>query len=60
MSAYCNGRAEVNEYDTLLLKHIFWNQPDEAERIHDWLMKNLAASDENTQVSYLLSGYLPI
>ena len=48
----------MTEYDTLLLQHIFWNQPDEAERIYEWLLDNLAANVGTEQINYLLSGIL--
>lgn len=46
----------MNEYDTLLLKHVFWNSPDESEKIHEWLLENLAADSNTDQINYILSG----
>lgn len=39
VAAYTCGRSRVAEYDCLLLRHILWQRPDEAERIYDWLLK---------------------
>jgi hypothetical protein len=39
VAAYTSGRSQVAEYDCLLLHHILWQQPDEAERIYDWLLR---------------------
>lgn len=39
VAAYTSGRSRVSEYDCLLLRHILWQRPDEAERIYDWLLK---------------------
>lgn len=46
----------MNEFDTLLLRHVFWNRPDEAERVHEWLLNHLAADHDSQQIQYLLSG----
>lgn len=56
VAAYTNGRTAVSVYDCLLLQHIMWNTPDEAERIYDWLLGQLAADDGMKQMDYLLSG----
>jgi len=42
VAAYTSGRSRVSEYDCLLLRHILWQRPDEAERIYDWLLKWVA------------------
>ena len=39
VAAYTSGRSRVAEYDCLLLRHILWQRPDEAERIYDWLLR---------------------
>lgn len=39
VAAYTSGRSRVSEYDCLLLRHILWQRPDEADRIYDWLLK---------------------
>ncbi len=44
VAAYTSGRSRVSEYDCLLLRHILWQRPDEAERIYDWLLKWVASA----------------
>lgn len=39
VAAFTSGRSRVAEYDCLLLRHILWQRPDEADRIYDWLLK---------------------
>ena len=39
VAAYTSGRSRLAEYDCLLLRHILWQRPDEAERIYDWLLR---------------------
>lgn len=41
VAAYCDGRTEVSEADCLLLQHVLWQRPEEAERIYDYLLKQL-------------------
>jgi MoxR-like ATPase len=45
VAAYCNGRSSVSEFDCLLLQHILWQRPAEADRIYDWLLGQLAVDD---------------
>ncbi len=56
VSAYTNGRSTVSEYDCLLLQNVLWQRPDEAQRIGDWLLAQLAADDGIKQMQYLLAG----
>lgn len=56
VAAFSDGRNAVSQYDCLLLQHIFWNQPEEAERIYDWLLGRIAFSDDLEQVQYLIAG----
>lgn len=56
VSAYTCGRTAVNEYDCLLLKHILWQRPEEAERIDDWILERLAQDRGVQQIQYLLAG----
>ena len=48
VAAYTCGRRAVNEYDTLLLQHVLWQRPEEAERVREWLLQRLA-KDRGTQ-----------
>lgn len=56
VAAYTNGRDVVSVYDCLLLQHVLWNRPDEAERIADWMLGQLANDNGMQQMQYLLSG----
>ncbi|KAG2429170.1 hypothetical protein HYH02_014105 [Chlamydomonas schloesseri] len=56
VAAYCNGRESVTEYDCLLLQHVLWQRPEQADRIHDWVVAQLSIDDGLKQVQYLLSG----
>lgn len=31
--AFADGRSDVNEYDALLLEHVFGNRPDDAPKV---------------------------
>ncbi len=50
VAAYCNGRGTVTEYDVLLLQHVLWQRPDNADRINDWVVSQLSADDGTKQV----------
>jgi MoxR-like ATPase len=56
VAAYCNGRDTVTEYDCLLLQHVLWQRPDQADRIADWVLGQLSVDDGLKQVQYLMSG----
>ena len=56
VSAFTNGRRAVNEYDALLLQHVLWQRPEEAERIREWLLQRIVKDRGTQQVQYLLSG----
>lgn len=43
----------MTEYDCLLLEHILWQQPEQANRIADWVLSQLAVDDGIKQVSVL-------
>ena len=45
VAAYTSGRGRLAEYDCLLLRHVLWQRPDEAERIYDWLLRWVLAPD---------------
>ncbi len=35
MVAHADGRAEVNEYDAMLLEHVFGNRPDDSAKVRE-------------------------
>lgn len=51
VGAYCNGRDSVSEYDCLLLQHLLWQRPEQADRINDWVVGQLSVDDGLKQVS---------
>ncbi len=56
VAAYTSGRLAVNKFDCLLLQHILWQRPDEAQRINDFLLERLAADSSTQQTDYLFNG----
>lgn len=50
VAAYCNGRDAVSEYDCLLLQHVLWQKPEQADRIADWVLGQLSVDDGLKQV----------
>lgn len=56
VAAYTSGRNVVSEFDCLLLQHVLWQRPDEADRIYDWLLNTMAADDGLQQMQYLLAS----
>ena len=56
VAAYTNDRAEVSEFDVLLLTNVLWQRPSEASLIKDWILERLAQDRGTKQVQYLLAG----
>ena len=56
VAAYTCGRTAVDEMDVLLLEHVLWQRPEEAERIRDWLLDRLAAEKGLSQLEYIMKG----
>lgn len=42
--------------DCLLLQHLMWQAPNEAERIAEWLLAQLAEGGDVRQCDYLLNS----
>ena len=57
VSAFCNGRDAVTEYDLLLLQHVLWQKPENADRIADWVLSQLSADDGTKQVGQFVPCY---
>eukprot|EP00210_Caulerpa_lentillifera_P000976 g941.t1 len=51
--AYADGRDQVNEYDCLLLEHIFGNRPDDSQKVKSYVTETIA-SDPGLQQSALV------
>ena len=56
MAAYTSGRQSINKFDCLLLQHMLWQRPDEAQRILDFLLERLAADSSTQQTDFLFDG----
>ena len=57
VAAFTSGRSAVSKYDCLLLQHVLWKNPEEAERIAEWFVDYLREPGaEVDQVQFLLAG----
>ena len=56
MAAYTSGRDTVTLDDCLLLQHILWQRPEEASRISDWLLSQMAEDNGLEAANYILRG----
>jgi len=56
VSAYTCGRASVSETDLLLLEHVLWTQPEEAESIRNWLIQRFTRTAGTAQLDHLYAG----
>jgi len=58
VAALTSGRSAVSKFDCLLLQHVFWKNPEEAERIQEWFVDYLREPGaEVDQVQFLLGGF---
>ena len=56
VAAYTSGRDAVTLDDCLLLQHILWQRPEEASRISDWLLSQMAEDNGLEAANYILRG----
>jgi MoxR-like ATPase len=56
VAAFTSGRKYVTPKDCMLLQHVLWNRPEEADKIYEWLLKALTQDEGMQQLQYLLSG----
>eukprot|EP00891_Asterochloris_glomerata_P000565 jgi/Astpho2/565/gw1.00013.152.1_t len=56
VAAYTSGRDTVTLDDCLLLQHILWQRPEEASRISDWLLSQMAEDNGLEAANYILRG----
>ena len=56
VAAFSSGRTHVTPKDCMLLQHVLWQKPEEAEKIYEWLLQALTQDDGMQQMQYLLSG----
>lgn len=53
VAAYADGRESVNEYDCLLLEHVFGNRPDDSHKVRAQV-QDIIASDPGLQQTELV------
>lgn len=46
----------MTEYDALLLQHVLWQRPEQADRIADWVVSQLSVDDGLKQVRVEISS----
>ncbi|GIL82284.1 hypothetical protein Vretimale_7249 [Volvox reticuliferus] len=56
VAAYADGRDQVNEYDCLLLEHVFGNRPDDGVKVRQQVLDMLAADPGLQQTEMILLG----
>lgn len=54
--AYADGRAEVNEYDCLLLEHVFGNRPDDSQKVRSYVLETIASDPGLQQAGLMFLG----
>eukprot|EP01041_Mallomonas_annulata_P004719 gene4719-9363_t len=52
--AASQARKRVSLLDCLILRHVFWTQPEDFEKISDWLWRRLAASGSSEGLQFLV------
>ncbi len=52
VAAFADGRDQVNEYDCLLLEHVFGNRPDDGVKVRQQVLDIVAADPGLQQVRY--------
>lgn len=53
VAAHADGREAVNEYDCLLLEHVFGNRPDDSHKVRAQVL-DIVASDPGLQQTELV------
>ena len=56
VSAASHGRRNVSVADCLLLKHVFWQSPEDQPSITKWLWKNMLPPEDFSALSYILEA----
>lgn len=56
MAAHADGRTVVNEYDCLLLEHVFGNRPDDAHKVRGHVLDTIASDPGLQQTELVLLG----
>ncbi|GIL67160.1 hypothetical protein Vafri_20601 [Volvox africanus] len=56
VAAHADGRDQVNEYDCLLLEHVFGNRPDDGVKVRQQVLDMVAADPGLQQTEMILLG----
>ncbi len=56
MVAYADGRPAVNEYDCLLLEHVFGSRPDDAHKVRSHVLETIASDPGLQQTELVFLG----
>jgi MoxR-like ATPase len=56
VSAASHGRNRVLPIDCLLLRHVFWQTPEDYEKIEEWLMKRFNSMDSQKGLHFLIEN----
>ncbi|GLC61752.1 hypothetical protein PLESTB_001799100 [Pleodorina starrii] len=56
VAAHADGRDQVNEYDCLLLEHVFGNRPDDGVKVRQQVLELVAADPGLQQAELVLLG----
>jgi MoxR-like ATPase len=49
-------RAQVHEYDCLLLEHVFGSRPDDAGKVRQWVLDTIASDPGLQQTELVFLG----
>jgi MoxR-like ATPase len=56
VAAFADGRSAVNEYDCLLLEHVFGNRPDDANKVRARVLETIASDPGLQQTELVFLG----
>ncbi|CAD7700318.1 unnamed protein product, partial [Ostreobium quekettii] len=56
VAAHADGRTEVNEYDALLLEHVFGNRPDDSQKVRSYVLETIASDPGLQQAGLMFLG----
>jgi len=54
--AFADGRSAVNEYDCLLLEHVFGNRPDDSHKVREHILETIASDPGLQQTELVFLG----
>eukprot|EP01025_Chloroclados_australasicus_P045499 TRINITY_DN4981_c0_g1_i1.p1 TRINITY_DN4981_c0_g1~~TRINITY_DN4981_c0_g1_i1.p1 ORF type:complete len:535 (-),score=79.64 TRINITY_DN4981_c0_g1_i1:305-1885(-) len=56
VASYADGRDAINEYDCLLLEHVFGNRPDDAQKVRTYMLETIASDPGLQQTELVFLG----